>query len=116
TGVGLLACWVRSCRAFLAASAAVRPRVERVPETVAEEVEREDREHDHGPREHRGVQRAAEVPPTLVEHRAPLGRGRLGPQPEEAEVRGGQDRRRHAQRSEERRVGKEWRARWWPYR
>src|SRR5690606_24722416 len=78
--------------------AAVRPGVERVAQAVAEEVEREDRDHDHGAGEDRDVRRAAQVAPPLVEHGAPLGRGRLRAQPEEAEVRGREDRRGHAER------------------
>src|SRR5207248_6993479 len=72
-------------------------------------------EEDRKPRPDRHPGRVGEEALRRIEHRAPGRRGRLLAEAEERK-RGLRDNRgRNRKRSEERRVGKECRSRWWAY-
>src|SRR5262249_49954689 len=74
-----------SQRRWTAASARLEARVERVAQPVAEEVDRQDREHDGQPREGRDPPGDSQVVAALGQVAPPLGERRLGAQAEEAE-------------------------------
>src|SRR5579864_8932946 len=58
------------------AALTAKPRVEDVPQTVAEQVDREDRGHDRQSRKERHPPRARQKLAALREHVAPFRRGR----------------------------------------
>src|SRR6185437_1800249 len=84
-------CRFRETRAITAAFLTT-PRVERVAQPVAEEVEREHQEKDRQTRPHRDPGRLRDEMAGGVEHAAPARAGRLLAEPEKAETRLGDDR------------------------
>ena len=75
-----------------------RPRIEIVPQPVADEVERQHRQHDCRGREEHKVRRVKQVRPRVIEHRTPARRRRRHAQSQKAHRRFRQDRARHADR------------------
>src|SRR5262249_33855714 len=82
---------VLACAGYEPGSA--QPRVERVSEPVADQVEGQDGAEDGEPREGGQIGVAEDVVAGGAQHAAPLRRGRLDPQAQEAEGRRQQDRR-----------------------
>src|SRR5499426_3928262 len=86
--------------------APTQPRIERVAQAVAQQVEAEHREHDRCARKAEDPPGAArEVLVRIGEHRAPLGSRWLGAESEEAEGGGLED----CERDRERRLYYQWR-------
>src|SRR5438552_697278 len=74
------------------------PGVEGVAQPVAEEIDGEDGQHDREPRKGREPPRRGDVVPSVGEHPAPGGRGRLDAQPQEGQRRLVDDHERQLER------------------
>src|SRR5262249_15318926 len=72
-------------------------RIEDVPEPIPEQVEAEAHDEDRDPRHWRHPPRVEEVRAARGDHGAPLGRRRLGPEPEEAQPGRGENDPRHVE-------------------